>query len=255
MEAKSNSASRLLKGFSLATAGILSGVGLMMLYAATSQEGTLKQPEAMFGLSNWAMLMLMGCLHLILSGYLFMTQDLMNCGFMTLWMGINYLVYRGGMVWVMKKQVPFPAVNLVGWKLGVSPSVADTCWKLLIAYLIMGGLLELIIEGRRLEQLKKAAFEKHWRETRNQGVTTSILEGKQKEIPIQPALITPSQVIGESEALNQTPMPKKANVPQEFKFFCPNCGQHIQCNSGYSGRQIVCPGCQNQILVPQPTTK
>src|SRR4051812_23730031 len=37
----------------------------------------------------------------------------------------------------------------------------------------------------------------------------------------------------------------------EFKFSCPNCNQHIQCNDAYCGLQIICPTCKNQIVVPQ----
>ena len=37
----------------------------------------------------------------------------------------------------------------------------------------------------------------------------------------------------------------------EFKFFCPSCGQHIQCDARYGGSQINCPGCQQLIVVPQ----
>lgn len=37
----------------------------------------------------------------------------------------------------------------------------------------------------------------------------------------------------------------------DFKFSCPHCGQHIQCDSGYSGAQINCPSCQQAIVVPQ----
>jgi hypothetical protein len=37
----------------------------------------------------------------------------------------------------------------------------------------------------------------------------------------------------------------------EFKFFCPQCGQHILCDTGYSGKQIKCPICQKAIVVPQ----
>ena len=37
----------------------------------------------------------------------------------------------------------------------------------------------------------------------------------------------------------------------EFKFSCPQCGQHIQCDTGYSGAQINCPSCQRAIVVPQ----
>lgn len=37
----------------------------------------------------------------------------------------------------------------------------------------------------------------------------------------------------------------------EFKFSCPNCNQHIQCDTGYAGMQIHCPTCKQVILVPQ----
>jgi len=37
----------------------------------------------------------------------------------------------------------------------------------------------------------------------------------------------------------------------EFKFSCPQCSQHIQCDTGYAGQQINCPTCQQAIIVPQ----
>jgi DNA-directed RNA polymerase subunit RPC12/RpoP len=36
----------------------------------------------------------------------------------------------------------------------------------------------------------------------------------------------------------------------DFKFSCPNCGQHLSGDVGYAGRQIVCPACKQQIIVP-----
>jgi len=36
----------------------------------------------------------------------------------------------------------------------------------------------------------------------------------------------------------------------EFNFSCPQCGQRIQCDTGYSGRPINCPVCQKAIVVP-----
>ena len=38
----------------------------------------------------------------------------------------------------------------------------------------------------------------------------------------------------------------------EFKFFCPQCGQQIQCDTGYAGTQINCPACNQTIVVPVP---
>ena len=37
----------------------------------------------------------------------------------------------------------------------------------------------------------------------------------------------------------------------EFKFPCPRCARHIQCDTSYCGSEINCPACQQAILVPQ----
>ncbi len=35
-----------------------------------------------------------------------------------------------------------------------------------------------------------------------------------------------------------------------FKFACVYCGQHIECETGLSGRQIKCPACHSRIVIP-----
>ena len=40
----------------------------------------------------------------------------------------------------------------------------------------------------------------------------------------------------------------------DFKFSCPNCGQHLSGDVRYGGLQIVCPACKQQILVPPAPT-
>jgi len=36
----------------------------------------------------------------------------------------------------------------------------------------------------------------------------------------------------------------------DIKFSCPHCGQHISCEEVWSGHQIQCPACQNNLMVP-----
>ncbi len=36
----------------------------------------------------------------------------------------------------------------------------------------------------------------------------------------------------------------------DYKFYCPQCGQHILCDTGHAGMQIPCPACQQIIVVP-----
>jgi hypothetical protein len=37
----------------------------------------------------------------------------------------------------------------------------------------------------------------------------------------------------------------------EFKFSCPQCGQHLSGNEQWSGHQIKCPACATALTVPQ----
>jgi hypothetical protein len=36
----------------------------------------------------------------------------------------------------------------------------------------------------------------------------------------------------------------------EFKFDCPHCHQHLQCEEQFSGREIQCPSCNVLIRIP-----
>jgi DNA-directed RNA polymerase subunit RPC12/RpoP len=36
----------------------------------------------------------------------------------------------------------------------------------------------------------------------------------------------------------------------QFKFSCPHCDQHLQCDEQASGREIQCPNCHHLIRVP-----
>jgi hypothetical protein len=40
----------------------------------------------------------------------------------------------------------------------------------------------------------------------------------------------------------------------DVKFACPYCLQHIGCDAGYCGERIDCPGCGQEIFIPQRST-
>ena len=44
---------------------------------------------------------------------------------------------------------------------------------------------------------------------------------------------------------------KSPRTMSEFKYACPVCGQHIQCDSTQSGTVMECPTCFQKITVPQ----
>jgi len=41
----------------------------------------------------------------------------------------------------------------------------------------------------------------------------------------------------------------------EFKFECVHCGQRLQCDDQFAGRQIACPSCKKTVTVPTPDGK
>jgi DNA-directed RNA polymerase subunit RPC12/RpoP len=214
-----------LKRYIQATSAMFALVGLLMPLIALDEIPPLRQQDALFGLTTRTVLALVGVLHLVLSGYLFVGRDLMTQGIVVFWAGLNHMVYALGMVW-LRAAAPFPAVVAVAWKLGLSSRVADVCWKLFTAYLLLGSLLILMLEWRRLKRLRIEMFWKRWGEVRARGVAKgdSLIRNATK-----------TEVVGKSLS--------------EFKFSCPSCGQHIRCDEVYSGRQINCPSCKNWIVV------
>lgn len=36
----------------------------------------------------------------------------------------------------------------------------------------------------------------------------------------------------------------------DFKFSCPHCEQHLQCDERLGGKQIQCPACKHLIVIP-----
>jgi hypothetical protein len=41
----------------------------------------------------------------------------------------------------------------------------------------------------------------------------------------------------------------------QFKFACSHCGQRLECDEQFSGRQIPCPSCKALTLVPPVPAK
>ncbi|MBI3851683.1 MAG: hypothetical protein HY298_15605 [Verrucomicrobia bacterium] len=229
-ESKAKSVFRFLKRYVQATATMFAVIGLLMLLVGLDDIPPLRQQDALFGLTTRTVLVLAGVLHLAVSGYLFVGRDLMNQGIVTSWAGLNHLVYLLGMVW-LKAAAPFPAVVALAWKLGVA-KVAGILWILFIVYLVLGSLLILILEWRQWKQSEAEAFFKRWREVRAHELAR-----------------------GDSHLRNATKAEVTAKSLPEFKFSCPSCGQHRRCDAGYMGRQINCPSCKNQIVVPQANAR
>lgn len=168
---------RFLRWYGPAVAGIFAGVGLVMLLGATGNIPPLKQPDALFEVSTRTVLVAAGLLHLAVSGCCFVLRDAMSRGFIALWAGLNHLVYLAGMAW-LQAAMPLPAVVVVAWQLRLSATAVLFLWKLFIACLLVGGMLLVLFERRRLKQAETEAYLKHWRQLREQQPSSPAQPGK-----------------------------------------------------------------------------
>jgi hypothetical protein len=56
-----------------------------------------------------------------------------------------------------------------------------------------------------------------------------------------------SPLLDEGGARNE---PDTTRPMNPFKFSCPHCDQHLQCDEQFSGREIQCPNCNHLIRIP-----
>jgi DNA-directed RNA polymerase subunit RPC12/RpoP len=216
------------KRFIYASGAVLVCLGLAMMFAAFGTDRLLEETEPLFGVKNSVLLLAGGGLQLGLGCYLLLPGDLVNRGMLALWAGCNCGVYYCAMIW-MKTVTPIPVVQLVGWKIGFrNPRVLSLFWGLFVAFLIVGCVVLLVHERRRVKQLGAEIFMKRWAESRRRA----------------------SELLTEPLQRGIRASKNRLDDVSEFKFSCQNCGQHIRCDEGYSGRQIRCPVCHREILVP-----
>ncbi len=151
---------------------------------------------------------------------------------------------------MLKAAPPFPAAVALAWKAGVSSRVScklvDLFWTLFIEYFLAGSLLLMALEWRRPKQLRLDSFFRNWVSPREARIKTPKLAADGNGLP------SSSRPGPESAgSYDRRERPPTQPPVLDFKFSCPNCGQHIQCDYGYSGRQINCPVCCKTILVSQ----
>ncbi len=260
--ASGNSLSKMANVYVYSTAAALAILGLAMLLAAWNDRVLRMEPDPLFALTTRTLLLGAGILQLAVGFYLFIGSDLINRELLILWAGSSHLMYRLGVLW-MSVELP-PAVKFIGWETRIAPTVLNHCWIWFIGYLWAGSLICLLLQWRQFRQGKADAFENRWRQMReaagSQGSSTrqTILSASSQkahdrsadESRLKREMRSQSPIQSQSD--NKIQAPKMKPAPGEFKFSCPSCGQHIKCDEGYSGRQINCPVCQEQILVPLP---
>jgi hypothetical protein len=140
-------------------------MAIVMLLASWEDWTLLRRRDDLFGVTIRTVLVVAALLHLAACGWLFATRDLVNQAMVLLWMGVNHVVYRTALAW-LKVATPLSILRVIGMKVGIHARTLDFCWKLFMAYLVVGSVVVLIFEWRRLRRLKAEEFLMHWRERR-----------------------------------------------------------------------------------------
>ncbi len=234
-------------GYAYSCAAIFALAGLLMFYSASGEARRLMQiltsVDAVLGVSNETLLNIGGGLHLVLAVWLLVIREPLARGMLTGWAGFNYLIYYLGMSW-MKAAAPYPCVRAVGMRAGIAPATLDIAWKMWILVLLTGAGMIAMAEWRCRKRLKDSGYMEQWRQFREGRVVQSRpqVEHADSRSPIAEGTAdrTSTHVhVGLTEE----------NLPAEVRAACPNCGQHIRCDIGYGGVQIICPACKKNITL------
>ncbi len=156
------------RAYTLFTSLVLVVMTLVMLAASLEDWALLRRRDALLGVTIRTVLIVAGLLHLVISGWVFATRDVVNQALLLLWVGVNHLVYRAGLAW-LKAATPLPILRVLGMKVGIPARTLDFCWKLWMAYLVIGSLVVLVLAWRRRKRLATEAFFLDWRKTREKG--------------------------------------------------------------------------------------
>jgi hypothetical protein len=209
-----------------ATLLALVGLFLFSVVWATrnSTDWWLSSRDPLLDVSNWTMLVIAGLLHTAVAAYLFAARDLLNRGLGVLWMGLNYLLYYGGIHLAQPTAIP-NTERFLGWRLNLQPTEVDFRWKLLMAYLIATGSMLLVLSWRHSTKVGKEVWLQQWKVSRAR------------------------QLKGNSIASNTL-----QRTEDYTKMICPCCGQKITFPLSRAGERLPCPNCGGLLTLNETTT-
>jgi len=219
-----------VSGYIYLTATVLALIGLFLLSTwwttRNSSDWWLGWRDPLLGLTNRALLVVGGLLHVAVATYLFAARDLWLRLLAALWVGLNHLVYYAGVHLVEPSALP-NAERFIGWRLQLQPETVDARWRIFQLCLMVTSTVFLILfwhsSWRQAQQLKQQAWFKQWQQSRAQ--------------LSQPKPVSPQQ-----------PLP----ADDYTKNVCSHCGQKIAFPLSRVGESIACPHCGARVTLRQP---
>jgi hypothetical protein len=256
----SESISAFADAYIYSTIALLAVLACALLHTGWGEsDRLLRQPNALFGLTTQTLLMIGAGWYLMMVICLSVCKSLFTRALLILWMALIHFIYGLGMYW-LRAEVPFPATKLLARQFRIKSVTVDHGWKALVAYLFIGSLACLWIERKRYKQAQFDAFVRNWHENKEEiplaGQAIPQAASQDARNTLTHGAIAKHDAYSKRGNFSGTDTKTKEamvkSVPLEFKFSCPHCGQHIQCDQPYVNQQIKCPSCERQITVLPP---
>jgi methylamine utilization protein MauE len=139
-ETKAIGVETLIRSFVLSAGVILLTAGTAKLVSVFGSAQVLEVEDPIFGISYRYLMIFAGVLELAIgSSCLFNKARRMNLGLVA-WLATGFLAYRVGL-WFIGWRGPCACLGNLADALRISPDTVDVAMKILLGYLLLGGLM------------------------------------------------------------------------------------------------------------------
>ena len=125
------------------TGGLILGItGVAKIVSVFGTQMMLVQQDPLFGISFRHLLLLVGITELIIASLCLFTNKPKRNALLIAWMSTSFVVYRLGL-WAMNWKRPCHCLGNLTDALHISPEMADTFMKIILAYLLVSSYASL----------------------------------------------------------------------------------------------------------------
>jgi len=147
--------SRYIRAFVFSAAVIFALTATAKLASAMGDARILNVEDPMLSLKTRHVLAVVGALEALVAAYLFFGGNLWGKLALTVWMAMNFLIYRLGLWWTDGPR-PCACLGTVTDALPVSPRFVDYSMKAILAYLLIGSVALLLANLRNRDPQSEA---------------------------------------------------------------------------------------------------
>ena len=224
--------------FTYSAGALLLAAALGLFISVWSGSGLSHPHDPLFGMSQPEFFWIVGGLEFIIALICIFGKRVFLQANLVLWLAMNFVVYQAGL-WMMDVSGGFNGyLGDVGATFGIPVSLADLMLKILVAYLLSGGLLALLCTW-----IKQESGE-------SQGDTEGHLKTSCSACGGHIQFAT--QNVGQMISCPHCQKAFTLRKPDLLKMSCFFCKEHIEFPYHAIGEKMPCPHCNMDITLKEP---